>query len=206
MRIAVLTAVVFGVLAWSTEAKTAEVDANGDPFTAGSLNFDPAKVRVRVGDVVRWTNTDQFVPHTSTEDHGLWDLGGTYGSPGPFQGYGPGESVERPFEAGTHHYYCEVHPEEMRAVVEVPVSLKRRSRRRVRVTWSSSAPAEGLVFDAQRRLNGGPWRTFIRATRKRRATSKRGPRGTRLQFRARLRSADDKAKATDWSPAAGIRG
>jgi hypothetical protein len=76
----------------------------------------------------------------------------------------------------------------------------------VQTTWSPSAPATGLVFDVQRRLNGGPWRTFIKGTAKRRATSKRGPRGTRLQFRARLRSHDDPKKATDWSPPVAIRG
>src|SRR4051794_4927278 len=88
----------------------AEVDANGNAVVPGSLGFDPVEVSVKVGEIVRWTNTDSSVPHTATEDHGLWRLSGTYGSPGPFQGFGPGESVERRFEAGTHHYYCEVHP------------------------------------------------------------------------------------------------
>lgn len=183
----------------------AEVDANGNGFEPGSLNFDPAKVRVPVGGIVRWTNTDQFVPHTSTEDHGLWRLSGTYGSPGPFEGYGPGESVERAFEAGTHHYYCEVHPEDMRAVVEVPLTLKKRSGRRATATWTLSAPGEGLVFDVQRRVSGGRWRMVLRGTAKRRATFPR-PRGKRLDVRARLRSSSEPKKATGWSPVASIRG
>jgi plastocyanin len=183
----------------------AEVDANGNAFVPGSLNFDPDKVTVPVGGIVRWTNTDQFVPHTSTEDHGLWRLSGEYGPPGN-QGYGPGESVERAFEAGTHHYYCEVHPEEMRAVVEVPLTLRKaRGGRRAVAVWSNSAPEEGLVFDVQRRRKGRAWRTLLDGTNSRKTRFELGPTGTRWQLRARLRSAEDAENATDWSPVASIR-
>ena len=205
----VLTALLLGVLAGSSLAQEetapdAEVNANGNAFVPGSLNFDPDRVRVAVGGIVRWTNTDDVVPHTSTEDHGLWRLSGEYGPPGS-QGYGPGESVERPFEAGTHHYYCEVHPDDMRAVVEVPVTLTKTGRRRAAAVWSKSAPAEGLVFDVERRRNGGPWRILLEGTSDRRTTFRLGPKGTRSRMRARLRSAEDEAKATDWSPVASIR-
>ena len=65
-----------------------------------------------------------IVPHTATEDHGLWDLAGTYGqTPANPAGFAPGTTVERPFEAGTHHYYCRVHPQQMKGVVAVPVKL-----------------------------------------------------------------------------------
>jgi len=183
----------------------AEVDANGNAVVPGSLGFDPVAVSVKVGDIVRWTNTDSSVPHTATEDHGLWRLSGTYGSPGPFQGFGPGESVERRFEAGTHHYYCEVHPEQMKAVVKVPVKLKRLPGRRARIRWSATAPADGLSFDVQRRRNRGRWKPYRRATTARDATFALGERGTRWDVRARLRSSTDRAKATDWSPVATIR-
>jgi plastocyanin len=184
----------------------AEVDANGNAFVPGSLGFDPVKVRVPVGGVVRWTNTDQTVPHTSTEDHGLWRLSGSYGAPGPFQGYGPGESVERPFEAGTHHYYCEVHPEDMRAVVEVPVTLRKKpGRPRATAVWSESAPDEGLGFEVQRRRNGGPWRTLFATTTEQRKSFRLGPSGTRWRVRARLHDHHEPDKATDWSPVVSIR-
>lgn len=217
VRFALLTALWLGAFAWTGHAQyepappaddgqsATEVDANGNAFVPGSLNFDPAKVRVPVGGVVRWTNTDQAVPHTSTEDHGLWELSGTYGSPAPFQGYGPGESVERAFEAGTHHYYCEVHPEDMRAVVEVPVKLRRRSGRRATVTWTAATPPEGLVFDVQRKRGRGPWRNLVEGTTARRTTFGLGRRGTRWQIRARLRSAEEAAKATEWSPPVSVR-
>src|SRR5256714_5880459 len=101
----------------------ANVKAEGDPF-AGGLRFNPPSVTVKVGQVVRWTNTDQFVPHTATEDHGLWDLAGDYGNTAVAPtGFGPGESRQRVFEAGTQHYYCKVHPTQMKGVVAVPVAL-----------------------------------------------------------------------------------
>ena len=216
MRVAFLTALLLGALAWSSHAQyepppedsepAAEVDANGNAFVPGSLNFDPDKVTVPVGGIVRWTNTDEFVPHTSTEDHGLWQLSGTYGVPGS-QGYGPGESVERAFEAGTHHYYCEVHPEDMRAVVEVPLTLRKaRSGRRATAVWIKFAPDEGLVFDVQRRRKGRrAWRTLLDGTTARKTTFELGRPGTRWELRARLRSAEDAQKATDWSPIASVR-
>src|SRR5438270_13416906 len=101
----------------------ADVKAEGNAFTGG-LKFDPPKVSVKVGQIVRWTNTDKFVPHTATEDHGLWDLAGTYGmTPANPAGFGPGETRTRVFEAGTEHYYCRVHPQPMHGVVPAPVAL-----------------------------------------------------------------------------------
>src|SRR3954463_9732493 len=70
----------------------ADVKAEGNPFSGG-LAFDPPNVAVKVGEIVRWTNTDQAVPHTATENHGLWDLAGTYGNEAIAPtGFGPGES------------------------------------------------------------------------------------------------------------------
>src|SRR3954454_1137805 len=104
-------------------AATKEGGANGNVFTGG-LSFPPASVRVAVGDTVRWRNTDNVVPHTATENHGLWDLGGNYGqTPANPSGFGPGETVQRRFEAGTHSYYCRVHPTQMRGRVDVAPTL-----------------------------------------------------------------------------------
>ena len=216
MRVAFVTLIVVGTVAWPGLAQeyapprdeeqpaAAEVDANGNAFVPGSLNFDPENVQVPLGGVVRWTNTDYAVPHTATEDHGLWDLGGTYGSPGPYQGFGPGESVERAFEAGTHHYYCKVHPEDMHGVVEVKPTLERVRPRRARAVWSLTAPAEGLVFDVERRREGRAWHTLLDGTNARKTKFRLGRHPKRWQLRARLRSADDAQKATDWSPVASI--
>jgi plastocyanin len=39
-----------------------------------SFQFDPAILRVRVGDTIRWTNHD-LAPHTATADQLGWDTG-----------------------------------------------------------------------------------------------------------------------------------
>lgn len=188
-------------------AVTKDVKAEGNPFTGG-LGFDPPKVRVGVGDVVRWTNTDSTVPHTATEDHGLWDLTGTYGIPGNY-GFGPGESRQRAFEAGTQHYYCKVHPTQMRGVVRVPVRAVVRKLpdggRRIVMRWAPAKPAGGHVFDVQLKRADGTWRNFRKGT-----TNPAGGRKTHGQkvqwsIRARLRDAKDASKATGWSPVVTVK-
>ncbi|MGH2950964.1 MAG: cupredoxin domain-containing protein [Solirubrobacterales bacterium] len=181
-------------------AATHDVGANGNAFTGG-LSFTPAEVAGTVGDVVIWTNTDFLVPHTATEDHGLWDLSGTYGAtPINPPGFGPGETRERAFEAGTFNYFCEVHPVDMRGVVRVPATverIRRGGKARLRVIWAPAAPAEGQVFDVERRKRG-EWKTVRDGTAKPKATFP----GKRGAFRARLRDADDPSAASDWSPPA----
>jgi plastocyanin len=104
-------------------AATKDIGANGNIFTGG-LSFTPTEVTVAVGDVVRWRNTDFLVPHTATENHKLWDLGGSYGAtPLSPPGFGPGTTVSRPFEAGSQSYYCVVHPQPMKGRIDVPVTL-----------------------------------------------------------------------------------
>jgi plastocyanin len=221
-----------------------EVTANGNAiYDQSNLSFRPPSVTARVGQTVRWTNTDVIVPHTATEDHGLWDLAGSYGAtPANPSGFGPGTTVQRVFEAGTHHYYCRVHPMQMHGVVAVPVVLSsrlvvhsrqvtkkirvrtrrrdRRGRRIVRVrrvrvtvttttafvaaTWASGAPAAGEVYDVQRRLGDGAWETFASGTRSASGEFVAGGPGKMWSVRARLRSASDADKATDWSPVVAV--
>jgi plastocyanin len=188
----------------------ANVSAEGNAFTGG-LQFAPNAVTVYVGQSVHWTNTDQLVPHTATEDHGLWDLSGTSGVP-PYQGFGPGEVRERVFEAGTHHYYCRVHPADMKGVVSVPVTIsvkQRRTRKKrrysqVTVIWASDMPAEGEVFDVERKRGNGEWLRVRLGTRDPRLTF-RSKRGVAWAFRARLRKAGDEKAVTDWSPEASTK-
>ena len=184
------------------------VDAAGNPFSGG-LAFDPAHIRAKVGQTVSWTNTDNVVPHTATEDHRLWRLSGDYGPPGT-QGFGPGETVKRRFAAGTWHYFCEIHPTQMRGVVDVPVTLKRlvvgtgQSDRRVLATWALEKLPGGQVFDVQGRIGGKGWRTVRNGTRQLRGTFAPGG-GQALSFRARVRESDDPAAASDYSPPAGLK-
>lgn len=195
-----------------SNAGAAQVNAEGNAF-AGGLRFNPASVSIEVGGSVRWTNTDQFVPHTATESHNLWRLTGDYGrTPANPPGFGPGESRERRFEAGTHQYFCEVHPAQMKGTVAVPVTLGkttlRRGGRRVRAVkaiWAPGAPAEGQVYDVEVRKGGrGAWKRFRPGTRDAQGSFRSGKKRTRWDARARLRSTADASAATDWSPEASI--
>jgi plastocyanin len=210
------------MLAPSASAQT-EIGANGNAFTGG-LSFTPAEVTVAVGETVRWRNTDAFVPHTSTERHGVWDLGGDYGgTPANPSGYPPGAVIERPFEAGTHRYYCKVHPRDMTGTVTVPVNLSKetirlrlkRPRRGKRfkpvtfivATWAAGPPAEGLVYDVERRVGvATPWTPLRIGTREPRVRFRAGIRGTPWEVHARVRRDGSQDAATDWSPVAAITG
>jgi plastocyanin len=216
----------------AAQATTTEVGANGNVFTGG-LSFTPDKLTLAVGDTVRWRNTDNVVPHTATEDHGLWDLTGDYGTtPANPPGFGPGETRERVFEAGTHTYFCRVHPTQMRGTIAVPptlavqrvrVRVKRRRHRAAGATrkrhrrartklityvvavWAPGSPAAGLAFDVQRARPGGGWIPLATGTRDAN-TRFRVAHGSTWLVRARLRSTSDQLKATGWSPPAGIAG
>jgi plastocyanin len=224
-----LLAGVFAVaLVAATPAGAAtEVGANGNAFTGG-LSFTPPAVTVAVGETVQWRNTDDFVPHTSTEVNDLWDLGGNYGqTPANPPGYAPGAVVGRAFEAGTHNYYCRVHPTDMTGTVAVPVTLSIKSKRvkrsrkarkrtgkrfkRVRsvvATWAPARPAEGLVFDVERQRGSGPWTPLLQGTRETSAVFAAGKRGTRWSVRARFKHGPGHGVegATDWSPVASVSG
>jgi plastocyanin len=210
MRRGVVIGVVFGALVAPAGAAgvqpAAQVDAAGNPFTGG-LAFDPPRVTVAVGRVVRWTNTDDTVPHTATENHGLWDLAGDYGIPGN-TGFGPGESRDRVFEAGTQRYYCKIHPQDMKGVVSVPVRVevkKLAKGRRIVMTWAAGAPAAGLAFDVQIKRGAGAWKAFRTATRDPSGRKQRHGKKRNWSVRARLRRASDASAATDWSPPASVK-
>jgi plastocyanin len=217
VRAALGVCAVVAVLPAAAHGQT-QVEARGDPFTGG-LEFRPADVAVPVGGVVRWTNVDELVPHTATEDHQLWDLAGTYGqTPANPPGFGPGESRERSFEAGTHRYFCKVHPamrgsvavavrlERAASVVESKPTGRRRARRRIRVTWAPEVPAAGLGFDVEIRRGEGPWRKWRDGKRAASGTFRTQERPAPWSVRARLRRLDDARQATDWSPLASIAG
>ena len=188
-------------------ARTVDVAAAGNAFQPGSLKFEPAQITIAVGDTVRWTNTDPVVPHTATEDQGLWDLTGTYGmTPANPPGFGPGEKRSRVFEAGTQRYFCRVHPEDMKGTIAVPVQLSRERRgkkktRVIRATWAPASAAKGLVYDVERRRANGSFTPLRTGTTNPTTTFRSGAKGTAWQVRARLRRSGGQ-EATDWSPVA----
>jgi plastocyanin len=212
------------------------VNAEGNALNdQANLRFRPAAVTVALGDVVRWRNTDTLVPHTATEVSGLWDLTGTYGqTPANPPGFGPGETRQRAFEAGTHRYYCKVHPQPMRGSVSVPANLTagrasvtRRVRRGTRLVggrrvprfvnvrvpvaifyarWSPATPVNPLAFDVEKRIGNGPWKRQVTATRSVSAQLGSSPPGVAWQVRARLRHVNEGSRATDWSPVVTVTG
>lgn len=191
-----------------------DATANGNLFTGG-LSFAPADLTVPVGGIVRWKNTDFIAPHTVTEVHGLWNLTGGWGAtPINPAGFGPGTVAERRFEAGTQHFYCEVHPTQMRGSVAVPVDVSsetattgagrhRRALATVTMVWAVEPPQPGLAFDVQRRTGAGDWVPFATATTATSATFRSRTRRT-WEVRARLRRVADATAATDWSPPASV--
>src|SRR4051812_4569257 len=202
-----VAAASLALVAGPAHADQRTIEANGNPFTGG-LGYDPADTRVAVGDVVTWVNTDATVPHTATEDHGLWDMTGTYGPPGNM-GFGPAEQRKRRFEAGTQHYYCKVHPTQMRAVIRVPVKASvaklPSGKRRIVMRWAAKKPAAGRVFDVQLKRDTGPWRSFRSGTTDQNGGRKTSGDKVKWTIRARLRSASDKSRATGWSPVVHVK-
>jgi plastocyanin len=211
----------------AAQAANASVAAAGNAITGG-LAFAPASTDISVGDTVTWTNTDFLAPHTATEDHGLFNLSGTFGAPPivPF-GFGPNEKVSRVFDAGTFHYFCEVHPVQMRAVVaaamrvsskpvtRTKIKKKRRHgklrKRKVRVpgsqvtaVWGAVQLPDGQVFDVQMKKGGGDWKTVRDGVTGLSGLFDGGKPGTTSSFRARVRRDTDPASASDWSPVATV--
>lgn len=221
-----------GVAAGAAEEPPIAVTANGNAVTGG-LSFAPKDITGRVGQVVRWTDTDFIAPHTVTENHGLFDLVGNNvnGTPISPSGFGPGSSVDLTLPAGTIAYFCRVHPEDMKGVLSVPATLvlgpalkrrppaktalgrKRRAarvrayRRTLTITWAVTAPSDGQVFDVETRQGAdGPWKPLATGTTKTATQIKASRFGkvTVTGVRVRLRRADDPRRATDWSPVATV--
>jgi hypothetical protein len=74
----------------------------------------------------------------------------------------------------------------------------------VHATWASAPPEGDLAFDVERRMANGEWVRILTATRKPSIDFAAGGAGTVWSVRARLRSASDPSRATDWSPVATI--
>ncbi len=74
-----------------------------------SMSFGPRTLKVKVGTKVIWTNHD-VTSHTVMFDDGSVNSGELE----------PGDSYEFTFTtAGTYNYHCAMHPEQMKAVIEV---------------------------------------------------------------------------------------
>ena len=103
------------------------------------FGFQPAKVTIKVGDTVTWTNTGSFT-HTTTSGtttggvrhpDGLWDSGSLL----------PGHTFSYTFtKAGAFPYYCTPHFTSMVGTVTVEAAAN------VPPTVSIASPADGATF------------------------------------------------------------
>jgi len=89
---AVVTALIFGVIAVPAHAATVKV-------VMENLVVSPAEVSAKVGDTVEWINKDVFA-HTATARNGDWEVN-----------LPPKNTVTLVLKkAGTIEYYCRFHP------------------------------------------------------------------------------------------------
>jgi len=81
-------------------SSAAGITASGTAVTIDNFAFSPATLKVKVGQKVSWTNTQQGVAHTVTAD------GGTFDHPMP-----SGATFSFAFaKTGTFAYHCTIHP------------------------------------------------------------------------------------------------
>jgi plastocyanin len=97
----------------ATESSKSEPAPSGQASRAEKVEivdfvYEPDPVVVQIGGKVTWINQDS-APHTATADDGSFDTGTLE------QGKLKSETFK---QAGTHTYFCEVHPT-MHGIVEV---------------------------------------------------------------------------------------
>jgi plastocyanin len=167
--------------------------------------YTPKATKVKIGDVVQWTNMDS-VNHTSTSDGvadgsgytgiGLWSSGaiahnGTFSFTFSF--------------AGTYPYHCSIH-HFMQGTIKVPLTAMPASGpvgSNFTVTWASAAPTGSRVFDVQRMDPGNTkFKSWQKGVTTMSATFKPTSPGTYV-FRMRLRNSSTGA-ASKYSPTASI--
>jgi plastocyanin len=89
----------------------------GEPVATSTVNlppsykFEPASITVKAGTTVTWTNNDNFTHSVQFKDGGL---------PTDPTLMKPGEKTTFTFTtAGTFHYQCSLHPQNMQGTVTV---------------------------------------------------------------------------------------
>jgi plastocyanin len=89
----------------------------GEPVATSTVNlppsykFEPASISVKAGTTVTWTNNDNFTHSVQFKD------GGLPAEPLLMQ---PGNDATFTFAAaGTYHYQCHLHPQNMQGTVTV---------------------------------------------------------------------------------------
>ena len=96
-------------LLFSVALAYAQTDAKLRKVAIKNLKYDPAKLTVKTGETVLWTNSDDNDHTVISDEDGLFESGNL----------GRGETFKHTFEkAGKFPYHCKYHPR-MKGVVVV---------------------------------------------------------------------------------------
>jgi len=107
-KLLLLAALAAGSWSLPVSAETSETHH----VEISAFTFVPARIEVRQGDVVEWTNRD-LVPHTATADDRGWDTGLIRnGAAGRLVAATP----------GTFAYHCKFHPQMTGIIVVAPAA------------------------------------------------------------------------------------
>jgi plastocyanin len=164
--------------------------------------FNPDKVRVRVGDSVRWTRAaDSFGDHNIHGEKNLFYSGPTTMGQIDFK---------MRFSAGSFYYRCDIHGgANMEGFVRVPPSAGAAPKGLpFSVRWATTTTQTGGKYDVDYRIGSGKWRSWKRDTTAGAGVfgKKRKPvavvHGKRYSFRAR---SQNKKGASRWSPVRSFR-
>ncbi|MDH5225492.1 MAG: hypothetical protein OEW46_12070 [Actinomycetota bacterium] len=157
----------------------------------------PRKETAPLGGVLQWHNIGSLT-HTASQDGPLRFFNTGQLAPG---GFSTGTTM---WAAGRFPYHCRIHPNLMRGLVRVPVTLSSAAiglGEPVTITMSSNALFKGYTFDLQRKRNQGRWVIVRRkiGTHSLDVTPKRTG-----EFRFRARVVDLDRDRSGWSPAASV--
>ena len=108
---ALVAVVAFVLAACSSQAAGASPAATDKVDLPPSYRFEPAAITVKAGTTVTWTNHDNFTHSVQLLDGGL---------PTDPHVMEPGGDATVTFSAaGTYHYQCHLHPQNMQGTVVV---------------------------------------------------------------------------------------
>jgi hypothetical protein len=162
------------------------------PIKIRDYGFSPASAKVPQGSTVAWSYpTYNAAVHTIQDASGMSLFSDTGDA---------GEGFHFRFAAaGTYPVSDSVSATTGAIAVPVEAARVAGTLRQIRVVWSASPPAAGLVFDVQRRRNTGAWTGWRSGVTARNGTYT-APSAGKYSFRARLRQPPGTANATNWSP------
>lgn len=124
LSFAVVAVLLLSQSAPSAEAATIVIDVGDNWFCSSSFQNGDCPTTIEVGDTISWDFSGAFLQHTAT-DCGA-DCDSPTGSPAFDSGGVPPNPSKYQFTfntPGVYHYYCELHPSQMRGTITVASSV-----------------------------------------------------------------------------------